>query len=121
LAVVPTLGDIQRFTSARQSTAFVGLDPLERSTGGKQKFGGISKAGSPLTRFLLGQAAHLAARHDPYFKAFYQRLAQTKPKAVAKTATARKLLVKLTIRLRDHLTAQEFADRGRTLAHARKR
>jgi transposase len=121
LAVVHTLGDIQRFTSARQSTAFVGLDPLERATGGKQKFGGISKAGSPLTRFLLGQAAHLAARHDPYFKAFYQRLAQKKPKAVAKTATARKLLVKLTIMLRDHLTAQEFADRGRTLAQARKR
>jgi len=121
LAVVHTLGDVQRFTSARQSTAFVGLDPLERSTGGKQRFGAISKAGSPLTRFLLGQAAHLAARHDPYFKAFYQRLAKKKPKAVAKTATARKLLVKLTIMLRDHLTAQEFAERGRTLAHARKR
>ncbi|HEX4946280.1 MAG TPA: hypothetical protein VFZ34_06445 [Blastocatellia bacterium] len=40
---------------------------------------------------------------------------------MAKTATARKLLVKLTIMWRDHLTAQEFADRGRTLAAARKR
>lgn len=121
LAVVHTLGDVQRFTSARQSTAFVGLDPQEKSSGGKQKFGAISKAGSPLTRFLLGQAAHLASRHDPYFKTFYQRLAKKKPKAVAKTATARKLLVKLSIMLRDNLTAQEFADRGRTLAHARKR
>ncbi len=34
-------------------------------------------------------------------KSFYKRLAKKKPKAVAKTATARKLLVKLAIMLRD--------------------
>jgi len=90
LAIVHTLGEVKRFTSTRQITAFVGLDPLEQSSGGKQKFGAISKAGSPLTRFLLGQSANIASRFDPYFKSFYKRLAKKKPKAVAKTATARK-------------------------------
>ena len=120
LAVVHTLGDVKRFTSTRQITAFVGLDPLEQSSGGKQKFGAISKAGSPLTRFLLGQSANIASRFDPYFKSFYKRLAKKKPKAVAKTATARKLLVKLSIMLRDQITAQEFEERGRTLDDARR-
>ena len=120
LAVVHTLGEVKRFGSTRQITAFIGLDPLEQSSGGKQKFGAISKAGSPLTRFLLGQSANIASRFDPYFKSFYQRLAKKKPKAVAKTATARKLLVKLSIMLRDQITAQEFEERGRTLDAARR-
>ncbi len=120
LAVVHTLGEVKRFTSTRQITAFIGLDPLEQSSGGKQKFGAISKAGSPLTRFLLGQSANIASRFDPYFKSFYKRLAKKKPKAVAKTATARKLLVKLSIMLRDQITAQEFEERGRTLDDARR-
>ena len=120
LAVVHTLGEVKRFNSTRQITAFVGLDPLEQSSGGKQKFGAISKAGSPLTRFLLGQSANIASRFDPYFKSFYKRLVKKKPKAVAKTATARKLLVKLASMLRDQITAQEFAERGRTLDDARR-
>jgi len=74
---------------------------------------------SPLTRFLLGQSANIASRFDPYFKSFYRRLAKKKPQAVAKTATARKLLVKLSILLRDQITAQEFEERGRTLDDAR--
>lgn len=120
LAVVHTLGDVKRFGSTRQITAFIGLDPLEQSSGGKQKFAGVSKAGSALTRFLLGQSANIASRFDPYFKSFYHRLAKKKPKAVAKTATARKLLVKLSIMLRAQITAQEFTERGRTLDAARR-
>jgi len=52
-------------------------------------------------------------------KAFYKRLVKKKLKPVAKTATARKLLVKLTIMLRDNITAQEFDLRGRTVGNAR--
>jgi hypothetical protein len=46
-------------------------------------------------------------------------LAKKKTKAVAKTATARKLLVKLSIMLRDNITAAEFDQRGRTVGNAR--
>jgi hypothetical protein len=52
-------------------------------------------------------------------KAFYKRLAKKKPKAVAKTAASRKLLVKLSIMLRDQITADEFDQRGRTVGNAR--
>ena len=40
-------------------------------------------------------------------------LAKKKTKVVAKTAAARKLLVKLSIMLRDNITTVEFDQRGR--------
>ncbi len=120
LATVHTLGDVSRFTrTAKQVTSFSGLDPLEHSSAGRTRFGSVSKAGSPMLRFQLGQAASIAARFDPKLKSFYKRLAKKKPKRVAKTAAARKLLVKLAIMLRDEITAEEFDKRGRTVGNAR--
>ena len=104
LATVHTLGDVSRFAKVpKQVVGFAGFDPLENSSAGKVRFGRISKAGSALLRFQLGQAAQIAARpssSDVKLKSFYKRLAKKKPKAVAKTAAARKLLVKLSIMLR---------------------
>ena len=114
LCMVHTLGDVHRFSRTRQITAFIGLDPLERSSGSRVGFGRISKAGSGTLRFLLGQSANIASRRDARLKGFYKRLSKKKPKAVAKTATARKLAVKLSIMLRDNITAQEFDRRGCT-------
>lgn len=120
LATVHTIGDVTRFSRlAKQVVSFVGLDPLERSSAGKVRFGSISKAGSPLLRYQLGMAALIAARYDARLKSFHKRLAKKKPKAVAKTAAARKLLVKLSIMLRDNITADEFDQRGRTVGNAR--
>lgn len=120
LATIHTLGDVTRFARvSKQVTGFAGFDPLEDSSAGKVRFGHISKAGSSLLRFQLGQAANIAARFDPKLKSFHKRLAKKKPKAVAKTATARKLLVKLSIMLRDNITADEFDRRGRTVGNAR--
>jgi transposase len=120
LAVAHTLGDVTRFTRlSKQIASFAGLDPLERSSAGKKRFGSVSKAGSPLLRFQLGQAVQTAARFDARVKSFYKRLAKKKPKAVAKTAAARKLLVKLAIMLRDNITADEFDRRGPQVGNAR--
>jgi transposase len=121
LAAVHTIGDVSRFTRVpKQVTGFVGLDPVEDSSAGKIRFGRISKSGSSLLRYQLGQAAQIAVRSDMKLKSFYRRLAKKKPKGVAKTATARKLLVKLSIMLRDNITADEFDRRGRTVGNARK-
>lgn len=120
LCMVHTIGDVHRFTRTRQITAFIGLDPLEKSSGSTVRFGRISKAGSGLLRFLLSQSANIAIRHDTRLKSFYKRLSKKKPKAVAKTAVARKLAVKLSIMLRDQITAAEFDQRGTTVDNARR-
>ena len=78
LCLVHTLGDVTRFTTTRQVTAFIGLDPLEQSSGSRTRFGHVSKAGSPLLRFLLGQSANIAVRYDARLKSFYKRLAKKK-------------------------------------------
>jgi transposase len=120
LATVHTLGDVSRFPRlSKQVANFAGLDPVEKSSAGRVRFGGISKAGSRLLRYQLGLAAQIASRSDPKLKSFYKRLAKKKPKPVAKTAAARKLLVKLAIMLRDRITADEFDQRGRTVGNAR--
>ncbi len=121
LTFIHTVGDITRFRRGPRSvTKFAGYDSLERTSADKKRFGHISKAGPSLLRFQLGQAAQNAIRlGDANLKAFYRRLLKKKPKAVAKTATARRLLVKLSIMLRDKITAQEFDLRGRTVGNAR--
>ena len=112
LAVVHTLGDVQRFTSSKQAVAFVGLDPLERSSAGRVRTGAISKAGSPLLRELLGHAMHSAVRFDGELKAFYKRLARRRSKSIAKVAATRKLLIRLFIMLKDEIDYAEFKRRG---------
>ena len=120
LTVVHTLGDVTRFPRlSKQIASFAGLDPVERSSAGRVRFGSISKAGSRLLRYQLGLSAQIASRSDQKLKSFYKRLAKKKPKPVAKTAAARRLLVKLAIMLRDEITADEFDRRGRTVGNAR--
>jgi transposase len=106
------LGDVSRFSSSKQAVAFAGLDPLERSSAGKTRYGSISKAGSVQLRQLLGQAIQTGTRRDAELKAFYKRLAARRSKSVAKVAATRKLLVRLFIMLRDEIDYQEFKRRG---------
>jgi transposase len=65
LALVHTLGLVERFATARKVTAYAGLDPLEHPSGERQRIGSISKQGSKLLRYLMVEAGHIASRHDP--------------------------------------------------------
>jgi transposase len=59
LAFINSLGRVERFKSARQVVAYLGLPPSERSSGDNEGFRGrITKRGDPLTRRLLVQSAH---------------------------------------------------------------
>jgi transposase len=100
LACVVTIGEIERFASSRQLASYLGLIPTEASSGGRQKFGSISKQGSPFLRLLLVEAGQSAAKYDPELKRAYQRLKHKKHSAVAKVMVARKLAVRLYWMLR---------------------
>ena len=119
LAVVHTLSPVGRFSSGRKVAAYVGLEPCERSSADKQRWGGISKAGSRLLRYLLIEAAQSAVRGDPELGSFYRRLVYRRghPKALA--AAARKLLLRAYILLRDEIDYDEFRRRGVTARPAR--
>lgn len=100
LATVLTLGPVERFPRSRNLVSYIGLAPVEHSSGGKQRLGHISKQGSPFLRFLLVEAAQSAVRLDPAMKRQYLRLAVRKHRAIAKVAAARTLLVRMYCMLR---------------------
>src|SRR5215813_10623207 len=72
LATEVFLGDPQRFADGKALASYVGSIPREYSSGGHQRLGGVTKQGSPLLRFLWGEAGAHAARHDPELNFFFQ-------------------------------------------------
>jgi transposase len=105
LAVALAVGPVERFPNSRKLVSYLGLNPREASSGGKQRLGAISKQGNSLVRWLLVEAAQTASRKDEGLRRVYQRLVQRRGRAVAKVAVARKLAVRLYWQLR-HAGAQ---------------
>jgi len=112
LGVVHTLEPFERFSKQRSVVAYVGLEPMERSSAERKRYIGISKAGSRLLRFLMGEAAHVAVRFDPELKRFYERVGKRRGKSKATVAVARKLLIRCWIMMRDNIDYAEFRSRG---------
>ena len=98
IAELPEIGTLDR----RQIAALVGLAPWTRQSGqwrGRSLIGG----GRTAVRAALFPGAMAATRHNPTLRAFHQRLiAAGKPKLLALTAVARKLLTILNAILRDN-------------------
>jgi len=100
LAFVLTIGPVGRFERSKQVVSYLGLNPREHSSGGRQRLGAISKQGNPMMRALLVEAGHTAARLDAELRQDYQRLKQRRGSGVAKVAMARKLAVRMYWMLR---------------------
>ena len=100
LAYVLIVGPVTRFQRSKQVTSYLGLNPCEHSSGGRQRLGAISKQGNPMLRGLLVEAGHSAARLDPELRQDYQRLRLRRGGSVAKVAIARKLAVRMYWMLR---------------------
>jgi transposase len=62
LALVAEIGDFERFSSAEEFMAFVGLVPSEHSSGEQRRQGSITKAGNAHVRRLLVESAWHARR-----------------------------------------------------------
>jgi len=101
LAFVLTLGPVERFRRSKQVVSYLGLNPQEHSSGGRQHLGSISKQGNTMMRYLLVEAAQTASRFHPELRRNYQRLKSRRGSAVAKVAIARKLAVRLYWMLRE--------------------
>ena len=103
LAFVLTLGRVERFANSRKLVSYLGLNPREHSSGGRQRLGAISKQGNSMLCWLLVQAAQTAAWGDPELRRGYQRLKFRRTSGVAKVAIARRLAVRLYWMLRGRM------------------
>jgi transposase len=93
-AFMASVGDIRRFSSARQLVSYLGLDPKVRQSGNEPaRHGHISKAGAAQARHMLGEVAWKVARSPGPMRAFFERIRARRGQQIAATATARKLSV----------------------------
>jgi len=91
-AIVGTIGDARQFRSGRELAAWLGLTPLNHSSGGKERLGKISKMGDRYIRRLLVTGmtarvkmhAHKPERSEPWVTNILER----KPIRVATVAMA---------------------------------
>jgi transposase len=113
LTTVLVLGPVRRFPNSKHVVSYVGLAPAINASADKQHLGKITKQGSALLRWVLGQAAPLAARADDDLRRRYFAVLHRRGRPKAKVALARKLLVRLYIMLRDGIDYEEFRRRGR--------
>jgi len=95
LAFVLIIGRADRFQCGKQIASYLGLVPLEESSGQRRRLGHITKQGNSLLRFLLVEAAQVTVRSDPEWRSKYFHLAMRRGRKIAKVAMARKLAVRL--------------------------
>ncbi len=92
--VCAEVGDFKNFKKPEQLASFAGLVPRERSSGGKQKLGGITHAGSSYLRYVLIETA-LRIREIPETFSlfnFYKKIKTKSGAMKARVALARKIL-----------------------------
>ncbi|NDO79650.1 IS110 family transposase [Citrobacter sp. NCU1] len=101
--LIASVGNCKQFNSAKQFAAWLGLTPREHSSGGKQRFGGISKRGDGYFRYLLVHGARsvlkLIERYKesmPWLYALSQRKHHNVAAVAQATKTARVLWAMLT-------------------------
>lgn len=62
LTIILELGDIRRFSHPSQLTSYIGLDIIEKTSGGKEKKFGITKMGNRYLRTTVIEACQFATR-----------------------------------------------------------
>jgi transposase len=95
LAFVLIIGRADRFPCGKQIASYLGLVPLEESSGNRRRLGHITKQGNSLLRFLLVEAAQVTVRSLPEWRSKYFHLAMRRGRKIAKVAMARRLAVQM--------------------------
>ena len=99
----PTAG---RFRCGKQVASYLGLVPLEESSGNRRRLGHITKQGSSMMRFLLVEAAQVTVRSK------YLHLVLRRGRKIAKVAMARRLAVRLFWMMRKEWNYQQLKKFG---------
>ena len=108
LAFVLIIGKAERFRCGKQMASYLGLVPLEESSGNRRRLGHITKQGSSMLRFLLVEAAQVSVRSLPEWRSKYVHLMMRRGRKTAKVAMARRLAVRLYWMMRQGWDYQQW-------------
>ena len=117
LFLVAEIGAIERFTSSHQLSAYAGLVPSTRSSGGRTHHGPVGHASNRWLKWILVEIVQTLKQAPGPVGDQYRRLLRAKGKPKATTAAARKLCCYIYWMWKDGLSYEEWlARRGRTTA-----
>lgn len=74
IVILPELQDVERFRRADQLSSFLGLTPVQHSSGEKTRLGRITHCGNATVRTRLLQSAWVHIRFDPEARRTYERI-----------------------------------------------
>src|ERR1700758_4291995 len=106
------IGKAERFQCGKQVASYLGLVPMEDSSGNRRRLGHITKQGSSLLRFLLVEAAQVTVRSLPEWRRRYFHLMMRRGRKIAKIAMARRLAGGLYWMLRQGWDYQQWSKFG---------
>jgi len=92
LGLASRIGDIRRFKHPRSLANYWGLTPGSRNSGeATQRLGSITKQGSALARFLLGQLVLHVLRKDTWTRTWFRGIKRRRGSKIARVAVMRRL------------------------------
>jgi transposase len=92
VAIASRIGDIERFKRPDSLANYFGLTPGCRNSGeATQRLGSITKQGSKIVRYLLGQAVIKVLRFDGAMRAWFKRIKRRRGSKIARVAVMRRL------------------------------
>jgi transposase len=94
--------DINRFKNLDELASFIGISPGEHSSGDKKQTSGMTKRGNRYMRYLLVEAAWMAARHEPALMMAYNEYRKKFNHGKSIIKIARKLLNRIRFVLKNH-------------------
>ena len=92
VAIASRIGNIERFKRPGSLANYFGLTPGCRNSGeATQRLGSITKHGSKIVRYLLGQAVVKVLRFDGAMRAWFKRIKKRRGSKIARVAVMRRL------------------------------
>jgi len=93
VAIASRIGDIERFRRPGSLANYFGLTPGCRNSGeATNRLGSITKRGSKLVRYLLGQAVVKVLRFDAGMRDWYKRIKRRRGSKIARVAVMRRMV-----------------------------
>ena len=116
VALSSRIAGIKRFKRPRSLPNYFGLTAGSRNSGDKERLGNITKAGSGMARWVLGQASKHILRNDPAMRAWFNKIKRKKGAGVARVAVMRRMATILWHMLTHRKTYAEVRALGVGLA-----
>jgi transposase len=92
VAIASRIGSIERFKRPDSLANYLGLTPGCRNSGeATQRLGSITKRGSKMVRYLLGQAVVKVLRFDGAMRAWFKRIKRRRGSKIGRVAVMRRL------------------------------